>query len=382
VIPKSGYRFSDQITLKQKDNWEDKAMTGLQRTVILAGLMTALAGPGPGHAAERTIRVGWCTPSYNAVVAPWAVAKKMGWDKAEGINVELVPVATGIDCVKFVATGEFPFAIPSIEPLAGLVAQGLKAKTFYNMFNGSGWQVAVPEDSPIKTIADLKGKKVGVISLAAVGATIAKGLVKDAGLVPDKDVKLVTVGEAPRAMLFLRSKEIDAVSIFESAHLQISALGVKLRTLPAPVLETAPQIGLIATDATLAARREDAVALGRILAKGTAYTMANIPAALDITYTTYPQMLPTGKPRSETEAIDRAFLQRRAQYLAKRDGSGTSWGEMNSDYFNRYLGALAEWGLTPRLVSASELLTTDLTADINKFDDAPIVKQAQSYTAN
>jgi hypothetical protein len=55
---------------------------------------------------------------------------------------------------------------------------------------------------------------------------------------------------------------------------------------------------------------------------------------------------------------------------------------MNSDYFNRYLGALAEWGLTPRLVSASELLTTDLTADINKFDDAPIVKQAQSYTAN
>src|SRR4051812_38103851 len=355
-------------------------MTGLPRSAILAGLMIALAGPG--QAAERTIRLGWCTPSFNAVVAPWAVARKMGWDKAEGVNVELVPVATGIDCVKFVATGEFPFAIPSVEPLAGLVAQGLKAKTFYNMFNGSGWAVAVPEDSPIKTIADLKGKKVGVISLAAVGATVAKGLVKDAGLVPDQDVKLVTVGEAPRAMLFLRSKEIDAVSIFESAHLQISALGVKLRNLPAPVLETAPQIGLIATDATLASRREDAVALGRILAKGTAYTLANIPAALDITYRAYPQMLPTGKPRSEVEAIDRTFLERRAQYLAKRDGSGKLWGEMNDDYFNRYLAALKEWGLTPRLVAASELLTNDLTADINKFDDAPIVKQAQSYTAN
>jgi NitT/TauT family transport system substrate-binding protein len=345
-------------------------------------LMTAFVHPGLGQAAERTIRVGWCTPSYNAVVAPWAVAKKMGWDKAEGINVELVPVATGIDCVKFVATGEFPFAIPSIEPLAGLVAQGLKAKTFYNMFNGSGWAVAVPEDSPIKTIADLKGKKVGVISLAAVGATVAKGLVKDAGLAPDKDVKLVTVGEAPRAMLFLRSKEIDAVSIFETAHLQISALGVKLRNLPAPVLETAPQIGLIATDATLASRREDAIALGRILAKGSAYTLANIPAALDILYATYPQLLPTGKPRSETEAIDRAFLERRAHYLVKRSGSDTSWGDPNPDYFNRYLGALNDWGMTPRLVSATELLTRDLIPDINKFDDAAIVKQAQSYTAN
>src|SRR3569832_2196019 len=109
---------------------EDTAMKGLQRSAILAGLMTALIGAGPGQAAERTIRLGWCTPSFNAVVAPWAVARKMGWDKAEGANVELVPVATGIDCVKFVATGEFPFAIPSIEPLAGLVAQGLKAKTF------------------------------------------------------------------------------------------------------------------------------------------------------------------------------------------------------------------------------------------------------------
>jgi len=347
---------------------------------VSAAIALALAMANmPAGAAEKKLRVGWCTPSLNSAAAPWAVMKKMGWDKQEGIDVELVPVATGIDCVKFVATGEFPYAVPSIEPVAGLVAQGMKARFFYNFTNGTGWGVAVPVVSPIKTIADLKGKKIGVISLAAVGATVTKGLAKEAGLDPARDISLITVGEAARAMLLLRNQQVDAVSLFELAHLSISAMGVKVRILDAPSLADAPQTGLIATDAYLASHRDEAVALGRAVSKGAAFMLANNAAALDILYKMYPQTLPTGRSREETEALDTAFLARRNTIWARRDGAGGLWGQSNMGNVDRYLAAIAEWGLTSRPVKASEFVTNDLVADINRFSDDDVAAAARAY---
>ena len=62
--------------------------------------------------------------------APFAIATKMGWYKAAGISVELVPLPGSTDCVKLVATGELPYSLPSDEPLAIIRPQGVKAKIF------------------------------------------------------------------------------------------------------------------------------------------------------------------------------------------------------------------------------------------------------------
>ena len=48
--------------------------------------------------------------------------------------------------------------------------------------------IAVPEDSPIKTFADLKGKKIGVTSMASAGVIVARALAANNGFNPDKDV--------------------------------------------------------------------------------------------------------------------------------------------------------------------------------------------------
>jgi NitT/TauT family transport system substrate-binding protein len=71
--------------------------------------------------------------------------------------------------VKSVATGRLLITLPSVEPLAIVRPQGIKAKIFYTAYQTNGYGLAVPADSPIQKAADLKGKNIGVTSLASAG---------------------------------------------------------------------------------------------------------------------------------------------------------------------------------------------------------------------
>lgn len=336
----------------------------------------------PAHAAiaaQENVRVGWCTTSFNVFTSPFAVAKKMGYDAEEGISVDLVPVASGSDCVKFIATGEFPYAVPSIEPLAGIVAQGLEAKEFYNFYNGTGFGIAVPVDSDIKTIADLRGKKIGVLALTAVGYSVARGLVKAEGMNPDSDITIVNVGETQRAALALQNHEVDAISLFETAHITIGSMIGGVRMLDAPALIGAPQGGFVAKADYFADHKDEAVALGRMYSKASAFIAANPSAALDILYEAYPQLVPTGRDLAEVKALDLDALSRRLKVWDPAVTGLAGWGRINEEGFDRYLALMADWGMTSRPVKADEFTTNELIDQINDFDQAAIVAQAKAY---
>lgn len=348
-------------------------------SIIACGLAATVVNVATATAAPEQVRVGWCTPSFNAFTSPFAVAKKLGYDKEENITVDLVPVASGSDCVKFLATGEFAFAVPSIEPLSTLVAKGFKATEFYNFYNGTGFGIAVPEDSPVKSIADLKGKKIGVLSLTAVGYTVARGLAKANGLDPDKDITIVNVGETQRAALALKNKDVDAVSLFETAHIAIGPMIGGIRILDAPQLKGAPQGGLVTASDSFEKNKKTAVALGRMYSKASAFIAANPSAALDILYEVYPQTLPTGRDKTQVKAMDMEILKRRLAVWDPAQTGLKGWGRIDEAGFDRYLALLADWGMTSRQVKAGEFTTNALIDEINTFDQAKVVADAKAF---
>src|SRR5262249_5040721 len=118
----------------------------------------------PAGAAETVVKFGFCARTVTSAAAPFAIATKMGWYGAAGIKVQLVPVPGSTDCVKLVATGDLPYSLPSIEPLPAVIQQGVKAKIYYTAYQGNIYGIAVPKQSPIKSVRDLKGKKIGVAS--------------------------------------------------------------------------------------------------------------------------------------------------------------------------------------------------------------------------
>jgi len=147
--------------------------TGRVARATLVTLILLVAAPA--SQAQTRVRVGTCARTLTAGVgSQFAVASKMGWFAQEGLDVEVVPLTGSTDCVKFVATREFLMTLPSMEPLAIGRLQGVKIKNFYTAYQTPGYAIAVPADSPIQKLSDLKGKTIGVTNMASAGVVIAR----------------------------------------------------------------------------------------------------------------------------------------------------------------------------------------------------------------
>ncbi|WP_314585161.1 phosphate/phosphite/phosphonate ABC transporter substrate-binding protein [Paenibacillus terrigena] len=79
--------------------------------------------------------------------------------------------------------------------------------------------IVVMKDSPIKTLADLKGKKIGWQNVtSSAGYVFPAAELKQAGIDPDKDVQGVTIKGHDAALMALLNGQVDAVANFQDAR--------------------------------------------------------------------------------------------------------------------------------------------------------------------
>jgi NitT/TauT family transport system substrate-binding protein len=78
----------------------------------------------------------------------------------------------------------------------------------------------------------------------------------------------VVAGEGAQTAALLRSKQVGALSQFDTQYAMVENAGQKLRQLPLGEMAPFPGNGLFALEKTLADRHAEAVALGRGLAIG------------------------------------------------------------------------------------------------------------------
>ena len=296
--------------------------------------------------------------------------------------MELVPLAGSVDGVKNVATREVVFALASPEPLAVARTQGLRAKTFYTAYQGNIFVIAVPAESPIQSIADLRGKIIGVPSMGSNGVLVARALAAAHGLNPEKDITIVPVGEAAQAAAMLRGRQVDALSQGDTQHAIVeNAAGIKLRLLDNTAIARFPSDGFIALEETLKTRGREAVGLARGYAKGTVFTIANPEAAVRIFYEVFPQGRPTGKDEATAIRDDTRVLAARIQNWRLERSGATRWGENSEANYAAYLDFLLGLGVLKDRVSAKDLVTYDLIDEINRFDPGRIAAEARAYAA-
>ena len=343
----------------------------------LAGLLAAcLALPA---FADTHVKVGWCARTVSAAAAPFAIATKLGWYHEAGIEVELVPLPGSTDCVKFVGTGELPYSLPSVEPLASLRPQGVLAKVFYTAYQGNIYGPAVPADSPIKTVADLKGKKIGVQAMASGGVPVMRAIAANQGLDPDTDISIIVVGEGAQAAALLRAKQVDALSLYDTAYAIIENAGVPLRRLEAKEIDRFPSNGFIALDETLAKDRAQAVALAQGYAKGTIFAIDNPAAAVRILWDVFPNTKATGKDEATALKDDIKVIEARIVNWKLEKAGVTRWGESSEKNYADYLDFLLKWGVIKQKIAAGEVITNDLVPEIDKFDVNAVVARAKAY---
>lgn len=350
------------------------------RVLLTLLVACSLLTPLPAAAQTTKLRVATCARTITAGLgAPFAVATKMGWFKAEGVEVEIVPLPGSTDCVKTIATREVPVALPSVEPLAILRPQGVRARYFYTAYQTNTYGIAVPADSPIQKHADLKGKTIGVTNMSSAGVIIARAQVAAAGLNPDTDITIAVAGEGAQPAVMLRNKQVDALSQFDTQYALIEIAGVKLRMLDTKAIARHPANGFIALEETIKSQRKELVGLGRAYAKGEVFALANPEAAVRMVYEVFPQTKPTGKDEATAIRDDVKVLSARMEHWKLEPAGVKRWGENSEVNYRDYVDFMLKWNIIKQKVDSADLITNELIDEINRFDAAKIAAEAKAY---
>jgi NitT/TauT family transport system substrate-binding protein len=144
---------------------------------------------------------------------PLTIAESLGYFKAEGLEVTINDFAGGAQSLRALVGGSVDVVSGAFEHTVNMQAKGQKLRAFVLM--GRAPQIVLgvsPKAVPnYKTVADLKGKKIGVTAPGSSTNVMANFVLAKAGLKPT-DVSFIGVGASSGAVAALRSGQIDAIS--------------------------------------------------------------------------------------------------------------------------------------------------------------------------
>jgi putative hydroxymethylpyrimidine transport system substrate-binding protein len=173
---------------------------------ILATAIVALSiGTLPVLAADKlTVYLDWFV---NPDHGPLVIAQTQGYFKENGLEVELVAPSDPSAPPRLIAAGQGDIAISYQPQLHVQVAEGLPLVRVGTLAETPLNALVVLKDGPVKSIADLKGKKVG-FSVGGFEDALLSAMLKQAGL-SLKDIELININFSLSPSLITGS--VDAV---------------------------------------------------------------------------------------------------------------------------------------------------------------------------
>jgi len=149
--------------------------------------------------------------SISALNATFWIIQDAGFAKQEGLETELVYIPSSSTVAQATLAGEVMISPANGQVIADVGLQGGDLIAMGGITNVVAFYImAAPE---IKTIADLKGKSVGVTRFGASGDVGIRMFLIKYGLEPVKDVPLIQLGGLPEIAAALSKKTIYAAAL-------------------------------------------------------------------------------------------------------------------------------------------------------------------------
>jgi NitT/TauT family transport system substrate-binding protein len=365
--------FASKIT--RGDFLKRAAATGVGLS-LLSGLEAA--GALAADTATQTVR--WISPRGTLDVMDdfdlW-VPVKMGYFSKLGINAKLIggPIGDALACTKFVAQNQADMGYPSPGVLTASIDSGIAVKSIWDMISGQVFDFALPTNSTIKSVKDLKGKK---IALGSAGwSTIVDPILVGAGVDP-KSVTYVNAGN--QWAQATESGQADAGLAWEGLRAQWAGQGLKLKYLIGTQFSKQPSnvYSVRASDLTDNAKVDLYTRFLQGMIMGLEFAKANPRAAAQITYTSRPALQKSLKPQA---AYDSFVELAEAYGTSHRQGKG--WGYHSPAGWAGYLKVVHDLGQTKKALNPSDVYTNSLAAVANKkADKATAIKDAKAFKLN
>lgn len=356
-------------------------MTLNRRQFLAAGAALLVAANSPRiFAAEgRKIIVQGGSPNPNTGYIHMYAAQQLGFFEEEGLDVEVrysrgAPLATQI-----VSSGDAEFGNFTFEPLILGYSKGLRGKFVYQLYNETIYFIGIPEGSPLKSVKELAGKKIGVSNLSSSAIPIAKAILREAG-VDSGTVSFVPVGFGASVIAAVEKGQVDAIAQWGAAYGVLERLGARFNYFHHSQLKRIGNGGFLASERMLANERDKIAGYGRAIAKATAFVLANPEAGLKM----YWKVNPNGRRgKSEAEALADAKIEMKymlREFVPPRDSDGQpAYGKITLESVQNYIDIFSrEAGVTdpPR---AEDMVDVGFTEAFNEFDLAAIEEMARTW---
>ena len=308
------------------------------------------------------------SPDYAFI---WA-GDELGYFREEGLKLDIQPTAGSVDSVRLTAVGQGDLSVAGCDGVVIGRTQGQNMRCCFVHAQRQIYGVAVLDDSPIKAVADLKGKTLGVQGLGSGAVPYTKGLLKENGLNPDADVTFVEIGVGPAAISALKGGRVDASAAWDTEFFQYEQAGLSLRYFNSPALAHLPGSGVHIRDEDLDKRAQLIEGYLRAYTKGMVFSMENPAAAVELMGRQVPDVL-----KDKDKSV--GTLKKRQEIFKLPDEANGVWGWSKVSLWDEYVNFLFDNGLMKSKVDGSEVWTDRFLQAANRFDADQLRRQARDW---
>lgn len=196
------------------------------RQVAGLALGTSLALSGSlawaQHVTERFTLAGWSKPISE--ITQIIAEPELKHFNEQGLDLAYLPGAGGGDALRNLLSGQADIAFTDPGSFFAALDQGAELIAVYDIYPQNVFNVVSLNSSPIKQAEDLKGKKIGVYSLASGTRQNLQILLHQVGL-KESDVEIIVTGLLNFAPLM--QGQVDATAATDTGLLVAQYRGLK-----------------------------------------------------------------------------------------------------------------------------------------------------------
>jgi ABC-type nitrate/sulfonate/bicarbonate transport system substrate-binding protein len=186
--------------------------------LAFVSFLFCISGSWPVLATEP-VRIS--VTNQNISFLPAEVALRKGYFKDEGLDVELIRMNTP-NTITALITGDIGYTLLLGSVIRGAL-RGMPLRVVASLLDSPTHAVVTKKE--IKSLKELKGKTIGIGNFGGTDEVVAKMVFKNAGVDPDKELKIIAVGPASARLAALKENLVSAAIISPPADVLGKQMG-------------------------------------------------------------------------------------------------------------------------------------------------------------
>jgi NitT/TauT family transport system substrate-binding protein len=231
--------------------------------------LVLLVNATPAFSQLKKVRFSVAAPSIAEM--PFRIAQTKGFYRDEGLDVEVIFIRGAVG-MQALLGGSVDFTSASGSTIAAAV-RGIPVKLVFTASAKPQFDMVALKE--IRSIAELKGKFVGISSRGGAVDLLTQLMVQKHGLTPNKDVTSLVVGGQEDTVLALRTGRIAAALLTPPRPLMLAREGFNRIGYSGDYMPTYPSGGIGVTDDTIKNKPNELYAFVKASVRGLQFARQN-----------------------------------------------------------------------------------------------------------